>query len=78
MELDRVPTAMIDALVVLVLVADSTTVRGAVISVEASSAMALPAPVRASIAIAAAPIIVLVIGRTSQAVIDISPGNYPS
>jgi hypothetical protein len=53
---------MIDVLVMLVLVADSTTVRGAVISVEASSAMALPAPVRANIAIAAAPITVLVIG----------------
>ena len=69
---------MIDGLVMLVLVADSTTVRGAVISVEASSAMALPAPVRANIAIAAAPITVLVIGYTSRAVIDISHGNYPS
>ncbi len=69
---------MIDVLVMLVLVADSTTVRGAVISVEASSAMALPAPVRVRIAIATAPITILVIGCTSQAIIDISLGDYPS
>ena len=60
----------------LVLVADSTAVRGAETSVVVSPAMALPAPLRASIATAAALIAILVIGYSLRMIMGTNLGDY--